>query len=396
MPSWRHLTFAVAAGLSSVMVAACAKDGGRSAPESKAPGASTAPDAAVGVDAGRHDRKDVEPGPGVLLPKLDIHFIGRFDTRNPIGPMFSWPGTRIRTRFSGTGATIKLQEIPYGAGHDQLDVSIDGAPPTVLTTTTGTATYLLASGLPDREHDVVVTKRTEALVGTLQLLAIESTEGRPLVPTPVAPKHFIEFVGDSITCGYGVLGNSPCSFTPETESEPLAYGGLTASMLGVEHAAISWSGIGVYRDFGGSTVNQMPALFLRSLAADPTSSWDFSYTPDVVVVNLGTNDFAHSNPGAPYQEAMTKFTELLRSKYASAHIVLTVSSMMVSQRTNVRTALAEVIAQRVKDGDTKITLFEFDEQVEADGYGCDAHPNQTTQRKSAEKLSAYLRDLTGW
>jgi lysophospholipase L1-like esterase len=365
--------------------------------ETTPPQAMPTPSANDGVDASSDagtpeaEEKDAAATSG---PKSALHFTGRFDMRDSAGPRFSWPGTKIRTRFSGTGATIRLN----GTGNDQLDVSVDGKPPTVLKTTPGTGSYSLVSDLPDGEHDLVVTKRTEPLVGQLQLISIESTEKRALIPTAATePKRFIEFVGDSITCGYGVLGASPCKFTPDTEDEQVAYGALTASLVGADHAAISWSGIGAYRDFGGSTNEQMPTRFGYALADDPTSTWDFSYTPDVVVVNLGTNDFAAGDPGMPYQNAMTSFATLLRSKYPTAHIVLTVSAMLSGdRRTGAETALRAVVAKRTKAGDKRITFFEFDAQLAGDGLGCDGHPNRTTSQKSAEKLATYLRSLTGW
>lgn len=342
------------------------------------------------ADASNGD--DVDEG-----PKAEMHFIGRFDNRDPLGPRFSWAGSRIRTRFDGTGVAIKLSEISGNGDPDRLDVSIDGAPSTLLVTTSGITTYPLASGLSDGEHDLEITKRTEPSVGTLQLLALESTEKRPLVPTSAPAKRFIEFIGDSITCGYGVLGTSPCTFTASTEDESVAYGARTAAALDADHAAISWSGIGVWRDYSGSTVDQMPTRFLRTLPADSTSVWDFEYVPDVVVVNLGTNDFAKSDPGASYQTAMTNFVTLLRSKYPSAPIILTVSSMMAGDhRASERALLQAVIAARAQAGDSNVSFFEFDQQLDADGYGCDYHPNVTTQQKGATKLADYIRSITGW
>lgn len=335
-----------------------------------------------------------KPGPG---GKSIYHFTGRFDTRDPAGPRFAWSATRVRTRFSGTGVTIKLRETPRDTATDQLDVAIDGAKPTVLKTTSGVKTYTVATGLADGEHDLVLTKRTEAMVGTLQLLAVESTEKRPLIATDATQTRLIEYIGDSITCGFGVLGTMPCNFSSDTESELSAYGGLAAASLSAEHATLCYSGMGLYRNNLNDTADQMPTRYLRALPDDADSTWNFSYTPDVIVVNLGTNDYGQGDPGTPYRDAMASFTKLLRSKYANAQIVLSVSTEMADAgRTSMTKALKDVVATRTGAGDTKIGFFAFDQELKADGFGCELHPSLTTQQKSADKLATHLRSLMGW
>ena len=69
-----------------------------------------------------------------------------------------------------------------------------------------------------------------------------------LVPTPPPFTRKLEFIGDSITCGFGNEGPGPnCPFTADTENESLAYGTLTAQALNAEHHTIAWSGIGMVR-----------------------------------------------------------------------------------------------------------------------------------------------------
>jgi hypothetical protein len=64
---------------------------------------------------------------------------------------------------------------------------------------------------------VTVTKITEALFGIFTLHGVSSPNcivSRPSDKELVAKNHLlaVEFVGDSLTCGYGVLGTSPCRF----------------------------------------------------------------------------------------------------------------------------------------------------------------------------------------
>lgn len=339
-------------------------------------------------------------GTSQVLQLSTLHFVGRFDTRDAAGPRFEWPGSQVRARFSGTGATLHMRD---ARGTNRFRVSVDGAAPVVITMSGGDR-YPLATGLPDGKHDVVITKITESFVGSAQLFDITSTEGRPLVPTPPPFARNIEFIGDSITCGYGDDDHGPhgadgqCSFSPATEDESLTYATRAAAALDAGHTAIAWSGIGVYRSYDGSTTDQMPILWRRALADDATSAWDFRVIPDVVVINLGTNDFAHGDPGAPFVTAYVGFLADIRSKYPAARIIATLSPMItdITIRTPAAQAIHNAVETRNDAGDANVTYFEFDPQLASDGYGCDFHPSVTTHQKMSKKLVPVIKALTGW
>ena len=331
-----------------------------------------------------------------------VRFIGRFDRTDPAVPRFAWPGSAIVAHFSGTQVTLKLRE----AGNNQYDVSIDGKAPTVLIPTSAKTDYLLASGLSAGEHDVVVFKRTESFAGADAFVGFDFGAGGALLPPRPAAAHHVEMIGDSITCGYGVEGASAtCPFSVDTENHALAYGALAARDLGAEEIAIAYSGKGVVRDYGGSTVDPMGVLYDRTLAEDAASTWDFSsWSADVVLIDLGTNDFASGDPGAStFTAAYRALVAKVRSHYPSAHIYCEIGPMLsdsypvgASSLTKARTYITSVVSALNGGGDTKVHLLEFAEQVSSDGYGCDYHPSRVTQRKMADVVVAAVRKDTGW
>ena len=227
--------------------------------------------------------------------------IGRFDTRDPAGPRFGWPATAIEAAFTGVGINVRLRD----EGANVFAVVIDGGTPASLATNRTTERYVLARGLGPGRHTVLLTKRTESNVGVVQFLGFVPHEGVLLKTPEPARTRRIEFVGDSVTCGYGDLATDPKEhFSPATEDETSAYGALTAAVFGAQRSVIAYSGIGVYRDHDGSTRDQMPVRFRRILADDPTSVWGFrGPAPDAVVVHLGANDFAKGDPGAVFEQA---------------------------------------------------------------------------------------------
>ena len=363
-------------------------DGGDASTNDTAPNDAT--NDAPKSDTTNETGADVAPDGG---PTETIHFIGRFDTSDAAGPKFEWSASAVVARFTGTGIDVKLSD----GGNDLFEVVIDGTT-SVLTATSGTQSYPLASGLAAGTHDVVLYRRTEAFFGTTQFLGFTVTGGA-LVPTPVPYAHTIELVGDSITCGYGDEGAGPsCSFTNTTENEWLSYGALAARALNAAQITVAWSGKGIYRNYGGDTSELMPVLWDRTLPTDASSAWGFkSYVPDVVVIDLGTNDFSSGDPGTPFQDAWVSFLTKVRGKYPSAFVFAAVGPMLSgTSYTQDKTYIQAAIDARKSAGDTKLGLVELPTQDPADGLGCDYHPSLKTHQKMADVLTATIKAQMGW
>src|SRR5690606_30514782 len=140
-----------------------------------------------------------------------------------------------------------------------------------------------------------IYKRTEPQVGTVRFLGL-TLEGGGLteVSTPAGPRLLV--IGDSITAAYGNIGQGPfCGFTAATEDGWNSYANLTAQQFGGEAVITAFSGKGVYRNRGGGDPWTMPLIFDRLDVFDAGSHAPFG-PMDAVVINLGTNDFASSNP----------------------------------------------------------------------------------------------------
>jgi len=322
-----------------------------------------------------------------------FHIVGRFDTRDPEGPRFGWAGTEIRARFSGSDLKVELAD----TGISHYDVTVDGGPPRLLDVAGPRRTYDLASGLAPGLHELVLTKRTESFAGVTQLFRFVGD----LVPMDPPSGRRIELIGDSITCGFGVLGpDATCGFSPETQSEPIAWGALAAKQLGALRMVTAVSGMGVLRNFDGSLTDTMPERYDRSLADDATSAWTHdAFAADVVVVNLGTNDFAggKGDPGPDFQRAYTKLLTNVRGRHADAWIVTATSPMLGPENgAKLRAYVAGAIAARASAGDTRLSLLEIGTQSALDGYGCGYHPSITTHRRMATLLVNHVKTLMAW
>jgi lysophospholipase L1-like esterase len=335
-----------------------------------------------------------------------IRYGGMFDRRTPDAPRFAWPGTHIEVRFSGTSLQARLTSTPVEdetRETDWITVVIDGGEPKTHALAEGEHVYPLASGLGPGMHRALIWKRTEAEVGTITFHGLRLDDGAKVGAPLPAPERRMYFIGDSITAGYGVEGpDMTCHWSAARENNYATYGAVAARALGAEYVASAWSGKGIYRNYEQRDEEVMPRLYRRIIPTDPGSPLASSFTADVVVVNLGTNDFGRGIPDkAKVLGAFGALLEELRASHPRALIVLMLGPMLIDdavvgkQRTTMRAWLAELQAERVADGDTKLELLEVWTDP-AEGLGCDAHPNARTQARIGAELATLVKTKLGW
>lgn len=245
-------------------------------------------------------------------------------------------------RFQGTALNARLKDNDA----DRWQVEVDGALTTTLQMRDGEHLYSVAAGLPEGAHTVRLVKATEAFVGTSQIFGFQLNAGSKLLPLP-APAHRLEVIGDSISAGYGnEAAAKEEHFSSKTENADLTYGAVAARKLGADYFCEAWSGKKMWPD------NTIPELYDLALPQDSTSQWDFTtWTPDVVLINLATNDFGGKNPDeAGWTGAYEAFIKRLRGHYPHATIYCAIGPMMGDWGANKPlTALRGYLAKIVTD-----------------------------------------------
>ena len=301
---------------------------------------------------------------------------------------FNYPGVTARVRFDGPGLTMATSP---GSGYFMVEV--DSAAPRKVFFGPSDSVMVIADSLGAGPHDALVT------------YAVEGYELKPVVRSftadafgqaerPKGPK--IEFIGNSITCGYGTEADSgDIRFSYDTENHTLSYAWLTARALSADANVVARSGIGVYRNFNGplegDTVQTMPLEYDRAMLYEPEPLWDFArFRPDIVCINLGTNDTSTRNYDiARYETACAAFVDHVRRMNPDAKIVLLTGSMMSGQE------LADVTGalDRVASSREGVYRFDMTPQDGSLGFGADYHPSARQAEKMASELTAYLRGI---
>ena len=323
-----------------------------------------------------------------------VRWFGRVDTTDPARPRFAWSGTGFVARFSGTSLAARLNN----DGAFIFKTVIDGIAQPAFTVAAGTGSTLLASGLAAGTHVVELYRQTEGPQGNSQLLGL-TAGGGALADPPPGPRRLIEVVGDSISCGYGILGVPADADCYPTESHWDAYPSVMARALGAEVSTIAASGRGVIRNYAGDTEDTMPMIYRRALANAAAPAWDFRNQPQAVVINLGTNDISDDkgDPGTAFQDTYLALVETIRAHYPDAHILCTIGPLTSAGETAViRGYLHGVVAARAAAGDTRVESFDQIAPQTADKAACAHHPNVAENAIMAGLLAAHLRAKLGW
>lgn len=191
-----------------------------------------------------------------------------------------------------------------------------------------------------------------------------------------------------MSCGADNEGAPGEPGTPANSNAYFSYGAMTARNIDADYMCISWSGKTMDAEHG------MPAIYER-IVPEYYSKWNYStWIPDIVVINLSTNDLARKmmKDEAAWIGGYEKFVSRLRGYYPRAQIYCLTSPML----RNIHHAISKKCIGKVVDdlmaaGDKNIHLVDLDEMDPATGVGAAGHPNIRTHERMAEKLTAAIR-----
>ena len=304
-------------------------------------------------------------------------------------------------------------------------------------------TVPLASGLDaSSSHVIRVFKSTEAQYNQIHVrpnfVTLHALEGGPamrLAPPPPLPSRRLEFLGDSITCGYCNLCPPPSALPPtggpvrgaereggreggwlsqpdgpQLESFERSWANLVCEGLGAQCHTAAWSGFGLVENCcGGATLAR--DIWRRTLAtvgnADdpgdphgtvPGNEWRFAaWVPDAVVINLGTNDGLdrrHRRHLVPRYNAtfLTLVEEAAKQYGARTHFFLACGPMSTAYCD----AALWVIGQAAARGIRAHFLDQRGFLSGKFGPACCGHPSAEVDAAMARSAAGFIQSVLGW
>ena len=356
-----------------------------------------------------------------LEKQLEWHGRVYYDSALP-GVYFDWTVSSFEIHFRGTSLSAGFHVIPGKiqvkvpgklpmqmelADQDDypwMGVFMDGedTPSYTFDIRQADQNYILFSSDREEEHTIRVDKLSEAKFSSIALRSL-CVEGEFLGRVE-GTKEQIEFVGDSITCGFGNMATEADRlFYNNEENGWLAYGPVAARALGLEPACISYSGISTAKHemmapYGILDLYEYSERLVQDSLGRPAQKWDFSGHPSkYVVVNLGTNDAnavmfsAGQYSESDFEEDYGKLLKLIRRCNPESVILCVLGSMDYYLYDNI---LRTVDRYRKETGDGKIATFKFNRMMNlgADVGGC-MHPSRFRHEQMGSELADFIRGL---
>ena len=334
----------------------------------------------------------------IPITSENVKFHGRV-VQNKNRWYMDWTNTGIEFTFIGTDAFLTMgPTVSTTANFPCVAVYIDDQGTVRINELKSFEKIQIASSLPYGEHRVKVLKVSESTgtpiaMGEITISSSEPKEARLLAP-PAASDRKILFFGDSITAGYGNLGKPENkNFYTYEQDGMQTYASLTAQALSADAHYICISGRGVYQSLDGRLDNVMP-LYIDMAVPSMNLRWDTTaFRPDLIVINLGTNDSWMGVTEKNFEIAAKNFMLALRERYPNAKILWCYGMMGDNYNGLLTRIMNEFNDQYGNAGYFRIEPA--DTTTEAEG-GANGHPNVAAHQKRAEALTEKIKEFMGW
>ena len=339
----------------------------------------------------------------------DVYRVGRFYDESINSLRHAWPSTQISIRFAGAvHVSVWLQS------HAMYSVDIDGigSPVTniLICDSSRLEQYTVASDLNStKTHTITLRLRSEPktsnattpLIDTTSVFGgftlSSATDFKPeLKASQNTAQRRMVVIGDSISAGWGATseccGLATCRSPPCASDGPATYGSVAAAALGAEVQIIASGGNGFSQGnrsgcSGGPgptpfwTEPPLQRLFFETLEYyPPAGQYDVQeFIPDVVVINVGTNDGESEN----WFQIYVSFLQKLRAAWPKAYFFLGCAPMV-----NRDADIAKVISL-FADPVNRTHFLNFGDTTQVE-RGCFEHPSIAGHRTMAAVVVAAV------
>ncbi len=359
-----------------------------------------------------------------VIANLKVH--GR--TTDCLSPLtLFWTGSALEFNAKGSELWIEV-EADYSAYEPWISILMNGAPVSRMMVTSGRHWICLFRGMSENVvKNVRIVRDVQAMNGDpenfLQIHAVRF-DGEFM---PIEDKPFkIEFIGDSITSGEGAIGAKPEEdWISMWFSAVDNYAAMTAGALDADFRIVSESGWGVLTSWDNNPHCNIPEYYEKicgiltgennvALGAHQENNFD-SWQPNVVVVNLGTNDGGafnspewkdevtgvsykqrlnqdgtfHAEDIKLFEEAAKNFLYKLRKYNNNANIIWSYGMLGDSME---QAILRAIHTYTLETGDRKVSYVRLPNTTE-ETVGARWHPGKLSHEAAAKVLTEFIKRL---
>ncbi len=319
---------------------------------------------------------------------------------------FHYSSSGFEVKFYGTRliATIGATEHNSDKNRPYIAVFIDGEDDprkaTTIALDKAEGDYMIAENLEEGFHTIRVLKISESQYSKCYLKSV-STDGEFYTP-PAKKERKIEVYGASTTCGFGVFGlTGPEAFRTETESSLFSFAGLTSRVFDAEYNLVSASGWAITQNKASDGVSMLDAYDQVDLK-NPMP-WDFDrFVPDLVMINLATNDSVYIDDAPTIEEREARetryyngyiqFIENLRAAYDNPELpVLMIYGFLDDQ--GVEGPIKDIKAHYAAKGDAYVDFQKVYKANATDGFGSSYHASALTHIRSTDVVVPKVIEL---
>ena len=343
----------------------------------------------------------------IVAPEHELlQYMGRIDFEKEGGPEFVFPCTFVKIKFRGAGIKTELTNT-NSYWDNYMGVIVDGVQTKFQLEKEGRREYVLAEGLENTEHELMLFKRQDGC-HTVQFHGFWLDEDAEVLELPALPSRRIEVYGDSVSAGevseaVEYCGQPDPEHHGEWSNSYYSYSWCLARKLDAQLHDIAQGGICLLDDagwFAGPDCKGMLSIYDK-IQYHPDlgvqKRWDFSkYTPDVVVVAIGQNDKDpydymkadyHSEQSLYWRLAYKEFIGKLRKRYPKSHIILTTT---ILNHEAVWDEAIDEVCKSLQKTDDRIHHFLYSNN----GCGTHGHIRIPEAEKMAEELAEYISALS--
>lgn len=248
--------------------------------------------------------------------------------------------------------------------------------------------YTVVSGLTDEYHKIRIVKATEMQSANWSLASLEADA----FATVSEKSDFkIEFIGDSISAGYGTLGSPNEPYSVDNSDSTRTYAYSAANELNADYSVVAWSGICTKAYHWDKTLNMLKLY--QQISKSNQTKYAFDFNPDVVVVNLGTNEASYLQPiygGSTYAAIFPadyrEFLTIIRNNNPDAFIICLYGMMGFDS------SITDGIITAIEQMDDENIIFNpFD--IRPNGLGSSGHPSEAAQMDWGKTLAKHIQRL---